>query len=430
MGTMEMSVEQFLEHEARARGGSYLKNWKDPKKGGKGFIHVWLHRKCAFSVALWRHGVPRVDIFEDPKTNDARRVVFTGNELCPEDEKVLQKQNWRDRESGERQLPPESCPICLLVEHVHQLIKRGELSITQKIFVFEPGDGKDLTIHAGGMCGLFNDKLSDGDKNLLKAAGVWLTDAWKENFQPRLNYVFRVVDHDAPGQGVQIAIEPNLLGDKMKAEIRKAMMPGVKGPDLGNPIKNPVAFRWEAHPEQSELQKRYDVVRLDGMQATPEIVKLITETEPPTIDGLTRSPTWATVRAQLERATQVDLPWDDFFGTEVTNEDKKEGSRARTPEVGKPAASQAPEVEMVACDNDECEWGVKLCGGVARLPVTAPVCPKCGRVYEIVAAAPPPPPPMRKRGDAKSAAQPVSKPMGKAPEPWMDKTNDNDPIPF
>jgi hypothetical protein len=410
MSVMEMDVEGFLGHTGSAKGGSYLANWKRPEKGGKGYVDVVLHRSMPFSVALWRHSVPGPDAVEDKQTGDSKRIIRHNRLLCPDSEEVCKKAKWHERDSGLATLPAVHCPIHKLVEHVYQLVQRGKLSIVEPVFHFDVGDGKPETYHAGGITDLFGDDLSDEELRAMADRGIYQRDAWKQTWHPKLEYMFKVVDIANVGAGCVIATEPNLLGDKMKIEIRKAMTPGVWGPERGNPIKNPYVFRWEAHPEQQEFGKKYEVIRMEGIGILPAVMELVTNAPPPDMGGMLKSPNWQTIRSQLERHCQIDLPWDEFFG-DVPNEDKKIAQRPYVvqqevlaqPTPGphrvappplrngapaqRPAASPVqPRVELCACDG---------CG--KAIEATVEVCPHCA--YRYVIAAAPAPAPLRKRSE-------------------------------
>jgi hypothetical protein len=228
-----------------------------------------------------------------------------------------------------------------------------------------------------------------------------------------------VVDNDDVKAGVQIAVENSSVGDHTKVAIRSAMQdkPRGLGKEMGNPLRNPWCIEWQSHPESKEPGKKYAAVRLPEMPLSREVARLIDETEPPDIEGLTMPPAWASVRATLERAALVDMPWDDWF-PELPDDDKKLLQRAHAaPEVGRsngapqaaprtvqgsrpdprlqaqpqarPAAPQAPqsmaEVGRALCENPRCSNMVLD---------TETSCAVCGFQFTDV----PQPPPVRRRG--------------------------------
>ena len=335
-GLQDMSLEEFLQHRGNAPRGQFLDGWKE-----KGFLHAWLHRKRPFA-SMWQHRLPVIDIKED-ELRQCKRVVTTRGFSCGEEESVLRDQYRRDKETGQRTSPPESCSICRMVEHVHQCVIRGELHWLAPIFDFDTGDPqRRVIIRASGMWnGYKPDRLNDSQKSEMEEAGISPKYGWKENCQAQLNYVLCIVDDDDLSKGVQIMKEGMALGDKVKLAIAKEMKRHPKNPSMGNPILHPYAFRFE-YASEATPDKKYEAFRVD-LDLRPEVMTLITETAPPDLSMFTGSFSRATLRAQLESAALVELPWDELFPPEEDEEPKKAPVRASAPaSAGACAASACP----------------------------------------------------------------------------------------
>ena len=331
----EMDLEDFLQHSSQSGGGSYLQNWKDPKTGGKGYLDFWLSRRCAFSVALWRHPSYRFDVVKDDHGNEFQ-VVRYSSILCPEAEDVIKMQGRHSRSSGALVAPYQACPIHRMLEWLFQAVQRGELHWLQEVFRFDAGNGAPKVLHAAGLYGGIKDDLGPEKWAEANAAGIYQKTAFQEKWMAQLSYVFRVVDNDDVGAGVQFDIENSSIGDHVKAEIRKAMMPKSLGPERGHPLKNPYCLHVVSLPEQMEPAKKYSATRLEGVRLTPEIERLITEVDPPDIDQLVAPPAWGAIRATLEHVALIDMPWDEWFPQEAAAADDKQlQQRGRAPDVGR-----------------------------------------------------------------------------------------------
>lgn len=365
--------------------------------------------------ALWQHGIPRVRSWEDRETKETRWQIWASDPWnCHEEEAVNLSRNKRDDE-GQLKVPARVCPVHLLIEHIRDEVAAGRMPIEAPLFRFKlpddyvPGDGDvtQLTLSAGGFAGLLDDKkLPESEMARLKKLRVDFRSAWKQAAEAKCKYVFRVVDNAAPEAGIQIAIETSLLGDKMKEAIvaRRDRL----GKEDGNPILNPCAWRWTAHPKALEINKRYAAVELatEGKEARPltEEIREAINRDPPPIDKLRAPGNPTTLRAQLEKAALMKLPWDRLFekaeeaysklasdeadfpfgGEDEDDGDEKKEPAGRAPEVGRsePAASSGrrrvaePEPKEEPA-GDPCD----KCG--AAMTATQTVCSSCGQKYEL-----------------------------------------------
>lgn len=430
-----LEMNAFLGHQTRSGNtGQFLRGWK---KKNPPVINTVLHTGTPI-VAMWQHGLPRIFEQKDEKTGNTRRRVFGGSFNCLEEESVLVKQYRRDRSTGERVLPPVVCPMCRLLEALRQAYEDGDIGFTDPVFRWvgdDPNETQDLTL--GGMLNMYgSDRLTDEEKAAIKASNISLRDAWQENSWAKCNYLFTVVDYDAPESGVQLAIETTALGDAVKDCIHAQLK--AYGEKDGNPMLNPYVIAWEHHPNAKEFTKRYKAIAMPRFEITHQIEELISG-EPPDITNVVKPGNITKLRAELEaRCVLKDksvIPWDDIWGPAeragygdddtgakaAENEaqeavddmaNKRRRASAQVPAEVKaepapeptpgPAATgrrrkkvepepepppPPPAVNMIPCDE---------CG--KPMPETATTCPHCGAEYELEDEPAPPPPPAPKAG--------------------------------
>lgn len=407
------TIDEWLGHRGTERGGGgYLGKWKDD-----GHIDVWLHRR-RLPVSLWQHQFPKPNVFEDKETGEPRKVFWGRAHNCHEDETVLKKRFRRRRGDDAREVPPVSCPICLLAEALRDMVRSEKIRWTDRVFVFKGATNPDdnVTLHAGGIYGAFAGKLDDDELDDLRDAGIKPSEAWKENCLVKENAVFCVVDNEHPEDGVQIAVQTGLLGEKVRGVINDEI--ASKG-DEGNPVKHPYCIQWIYRSEKNlPFDKKYHARRIDRHKLTPEIAELIGG-DPPDLSGTLEKMDKATLRAVMEQYAVVDLPWDRIFvdddGAAVParraanpverREEPRTGRRRRVEEPPPP-----PQKEMIPCD--ECK---------TPMPEDATKCKACGAVYELEPDSEPAP---------KLDAKKVGKAMAATTDPKGEPTFDDGDIPF
>lgn len=392
-----LSTNEFQGHQTSAPRGSFLeraKKWPPVARSQPPVLGVNVVLAKGDSIyVLWRHGLPRIQISE----KDGSRMVWGGNFVCHEEERpTLINQFRRDRETGERLHPPQACPICKMVEWCWQQIDAGKLDWLTEVFRFEADIPKDTRVlHAGGLCNIFGKKdLDDEQKKEMKRHGIYQTDAWKEVAWAKANYLFLVADYDHPENGVQIAIEPAGLGEKVRGVISDERVS--KGEDEGDPQKNPYVIQWTYNPADGVEFGKYHARRIDRMPITPEIEALISGPLPD-VENLLQPFNAIELRAQLEEAALIELPWDEFFGPGQAPAQQER----RTPSVAPPLKNIASAVAGVGGPAEE-EFDCDQCGK-GPIVATGP-CKFCG--FDPDAPLPPPPqePPRRRRGVAPSSA--------------------------
>lgn len=425
-----LALDDFLGHETKSGGSSnFLRGWRKRKPP---IVDVFLHRKSGI-IALWQHNVPRIYEKKVDGGGKPQMRVFGGSWNCLESEDVLKKQYRRERDTGERTVPPVMCPVCRTMEFFREAYGAGVLDFAAPLFKFvgdDPAETQVITF--GGMCNLYgSDKLTDSEKAAMAKANVKLKEAWKENIYAKCNYLFVVADADNPADGVQIAVETTSLGDHVKECIRNQMTS--LGEDDGNPILKPYALRWEHNAAATEFGKKYKCIAMPKVALTKE-VELLINSDPPDLTNIIRPGNVTTLRASLEGhyIGPIDVDWDEIFGPAeragfgagntddetpvddegsdtpskpvATNEDlakaaagakaamdnlstTKQAPAPTAPAAAEPAPTAAkgrsrkkadppppppPSAETIACDE---------CGHM--MAIDASVCPQCGAEYEL-----------------------------------------------
>jgi len=428
---MPMTWDEFQGHSARGGKRNYLKGWKDKNPYS---ITLWFHTQASI-LALWRHrflkvvrrnveGVAKVEVWGDPL-------------VCWEDEDLLQVQNFYDRETRTvRDRPPEICGHCKMLEWIRAEIMAKRLDWREPLFKYECDDpSKTVILHAGGMCGLFGDKKMSEEKKRelilipkerggpVYQRGFTPNVAYRQDSKAKLEYAFAAVDNAEPTKGIQVAIEPNLVGLKIQeviAHARKAIG------ERGNIAKYPYAIQLEHNPAEGiAFDKKYDAIRMEQIRMTPMIEKLIVHDPPPSFDELARRHDPNTHMANLERQVLVKLPFEQFFAKAraewktMKDAGAAEPAGTRVPEVGRPALPPALPME----DPDEevmCNAPTPQGPCTHVMKMRDPKCSACGKVYIIEADPLPLPPPMRTRTQEAPYVPPPAADHGNAGDPGDD----------
>lgn len=374
--------EDFLKHSTKASGSGFLKNWKEA-----GSITVWMH-PAANQWSIWTHSIPRLIKEKDEETGEDNTIILSQRILCLEDEKLLKKQTWRD-DDGNREMPPQICPIDLCVEWVHQQIQAGKMGWDTPIFrwVAEsaiPDDRDEVVLYAGGITGLFQkrDKTKE-ELRLMHRLGVKESEAFLQNLLSRQQYMMGVMSDDDIDAGWVLAIESKSLGNRLKKEIANEIARCDGDKHKGHPKYNPYPFEWR-YDENKEFAEKYDVVAKTRTAPSAEVQALF-QKDPPDFDAAIDKlmPRLGTLMANLKAAAQQDMPFDQFFEAaadvygmaeeEQDNGDDEEAADDDAPyEVqGEAAPSDAPaDDDVINCD---------VCGAV--MADEDRTCGECGATY-------------------------------------------------
>lgn len=425
----DMDLDDFLAHKTgSAGGGKELRKWKDNKASGETparSVDIVLHRQRGSFASVWVHSLPNLVVLEDKQTKRSVTRVFGRDYVCHENEDTCRKHKrhyW-----GYDDAPVvERCGICKFGDWLYAQVVEGRLSWVDPVLRFE-GDVSEETkvIHAGGFYGVFGStKLTDVEKAELKEARISPKVSWQENSLVAAKYLFIVAEHQKPDNGLQIAYESSLLGDRMKTLFKEQME--IHGREAGNPMSNPYVIRWKHDPDAEEFGKRYSALAIPRLPISDRLMDLITNGKAPDKSHKTDKHDPRTVRAILERHSLIDVPWDDLFGL-----GRAEAPAERSHEVrgNPPAREPAPPAEdpkpptMFGCD--ECD---------KPMLATATTCPHCGHKYEVEEEKKPEPPkptlPKRSTAGKPAAAAPKSVMASAKPAPQPEPDDGIEDLPF
>lgn len=407
------SIDDFLKYKSNEGGGGQ-KRLKDWKKDGQ--FTFWFHTAC-MPARVWLHKIPELVVRTDRETNVQKKNVWGRQHVCHEEETVLKKQKFTTSEKR-REHPPKRCGVCRVTDGLRNMIVDGRIQDTQIVFKWTGSDKpeENVAIHAGCAVNWWKrDGLDDETKARLAAAGIYMSKAWMENMMAGLNFIFAVVNNGNPGDGVQVAVQNQLVGEKVKNLINDelASKPG----DLGNPFTHPYAIQLVYSETEKKIDDKYRARRIDKYALTPDIEALIRGPKPD-LSKFTTPFNPATVRAQLEEHATIDLPWDKWFPIGVPENETpppvEPPPAAKTYSMPNtiPAAPAPPAEEL----GEPCECG-------APMTKTQTKCGKCGAVYEI------------QPDPAPAATAPAAAPAPAAASQQFDGVDpnavyDNDEIPF
>ena len=336
----------------------------------------------------------------------------------------LQNQNRLNRITGQRATPPHVCPECLLGEYIREQVNTGKLHWLAPIFKWESAEEEEV-ITAQGLLGFPKlDKLSDAQKLELREHGVNLKFAWKEDGRAKLNWIFTIIEHNHPEEGIFVAIEAGLLGDKVRKVIKqtmeaKGMVPGGSEKN-GNPLVRPYPFKWTYNDAEGiAFGDKYDATAFPEVTPTPEVEALLLA-EPPreAVANIMRQPDLVALRKNLEEHCLLkNVPWDTIFAPayqlykdnmwETSHRVEAEEEAAKGPvasvtniiNVQSPALPSPNSDEIVACD--KCN---------ADMFLSETVCKSCGHDYS-------PPPVATKPKRSRSGSKPAQSAVVAMPPP-------------
>jgi hypothetical protein len=383
-GGRELSFDEYISDSNRSKGGASSFKWRD-----KGSATVYLHPKAPW-LKIWGHQWPRLVEFED-KDGDKQKAFWSRRYTCVEDEKTsILKRFFRDKTTKRREHPAESCPMCRFDDWLYASIHVGELyehclkkvkperyklpgldekqqrekhqalavadALVTKAFSWHHDDvPKDLVITAGGMLGLFKDKMTGETKIAFKKAGLSLAGddgVFKEKTSLKVQYVWGVVNANAPEDGSFIAVETEALGKHMQEElakqkkrVAKSLRKSETDPAVrkqADPRENPYPFEWSYDKDQ-EFSKKYGATALTDEKPS-EAVLAAFEQEAPDMSKLRELGDPEALRTEMETycVLPVTPPWDDIFGPSTKGSSSK--SHAKKPsddEIDQPYAEES-----------------------------------------------------------------------------------------
>jgi len=261
-----------------------------------------------------------------------------------------------------------------------------------------------------------------------------------------------VIDNKKVKDGLVVACEKFAIGEGIKKCVKQQI--DSKGPELGDPGKNPYCFKWVYDASATQAADYYQVYAMDRIEITPEISDLIAS-EPVDMSDYLLPSDPAMLRHVMETHIPLDnVPFDEFFDNtqpvfspwnnkdasfdiendEVVNKPTKtEPAKAQPKPTEQPAVKTTPVepttpaagnmIDCPSCKGSGSKRGVqcRVCGGSGQVPgpdeeepaaATPPAAPKPAapatppaqptatkRVRGAAAPPPPPPPPAQPDDD-------------------------------
>lgn len=422
---MGLGLDAFLGHGDGGGKRKFLGKWKDD-----GQIVVFLSTRADIAYPSWAHPFQFRDVIKDKETEEEVEILRFVRFVSPDPEPVHLQQYFRF-DDGRLKMPPRLDPFLHLREWL-----RHECNAPDDAVVFEWENSK-------------NGERIQWRKGHLAGTVKRGKATFGHSLDTKLEYLFVVIDADKPGDGPQITRETRSLGDAMKAVIKAEIE---SNGDQGNPLLHPYAFKWR-YNKNEDPAKMYSAARFNAAPLTAAVREAITATEfpDPTQDTRPRPGDKAKIRAAMEEAARIDLPFDRFFVKEWKDEEEDatsfnfganakggdgEKKQGRTPEVNTGAKTQTqtqggdasgssaaggrvrrkkveppppPKEETIPCDD---------CG--FEMAASATKCPKCGAEYEVQgdASAAPPPSQAKPQGQTQAKAPPKGGDGGEVVKCW------------
>lgn len=343
----ELSLNTFLEPPDERRLNRFdLK--KAPRQEDGHAAIVWLHAGSGvIAHSRYVHSFPTYKTNRDGETY----LNFGMTYVSPESDRVCEQQYFRESKESDSpmKVPPSLDPFLLLREWLRNEINSGRMSPEQIVFRWKNPKAKDnqnpiIEWKAGHLSRL--EKRG-------RMTGMHSLDA-------KLEYIFLLVDNDAPDQGVQQYISTKGLGKALRDEIQRQIKSD--GVEEGNPLLNPYALRFVYNPNASSPNDFYSVGRYNRARLTDEISELIHSQNYPDVERICkpRDDEKLLIRSAMEAAAEIELPLDLLFNTgwQTENPYSDDDTEPQTPSVDSSVDSEdsgdEPEIEPLARpDEDE-----------------------------------------------------------------------------
>jgi len=387
-------VDDYVKTKARQEydrpeDGS-LKKWKSKEKRTSSI--VWHHTQVGPQL-YWSHQFPRKVTFKDKDTGEEVTHYWGRAYNCFEDESyLLQQYRWKN---GEPAVRPKKCPLCKMAVWLREQVESGDLDWLKPVFEFND----ETVLVASGLYGYFSKKLEAAEIAEMKKAGFRQSESWKQSSISKPNWLFTVLDNDAPDDGIQVVSESNLLGEKMQDVLQDTMES--LGVESGDYCKYPYALEWVNDPGAKSFGERYKARRIERIELTEEIEAVIRGDVPQEqIDFLLRKPDVQALRSLMEEFCVLDgVPFDEFFKGVEGDEDpnmefppkekssakksvakpavKPEAPKAAPKKVGRAPVEAKPEPKVSEGETLPCD----KCG--FAMGVSETECRKCGQKYAL-----------------------------------------------
>lgn len=286
----------FLKEKTFGGGYNRLRNWKED-----GEIVVWIHTKTLIHKRLF-HMVPYVGQREDEDTGKKKTSILYLPFVCHEDVNEYLRLG--------KNFEPMHCPLCRFIEH---LKNNGNIADGETVWDSSIGDRKR-------------------DRVCTKADFVGDTDGggdWRLTFKPSIQYILAVIDNDHPGDGISIAAEKFSLGEKIKSAVQKEI--DRRGPDEGDPDRNPYAFKFVFNSKSRTPSDYYDAYPLDRIEMTAEIEELLGQDAQDLSAWISPGDTKILREAMEAHVTVDDVDFDDLFDNVLENVGTKSDESEEAP---------------------------------------------------------------------------------------------------
>lgn len=310
-------------------GGNYVGNWKD-----KGHVIYWLHT-AVLPVTTWSHSFLELAEFDEKdkdgvKTGQKKQVMRYPRFNSPDPKEVHANQFFRDKGTDRMRTPPQRDVFLILREYLRLLGNRNLLPLDQVVFEWQkPKDRSIESWRVGELSGIVKRGQSNFGHSLdTKYEGIYLV----------------VVDGEV-GKGLRIAREGKLLCEKIRELVRDEI--DSNGVDAGDPTLSPYAIKC-IYTKDASPANSYRAIRYNSAEYTQEIYDLITKQDDlPDIAEMVRVQTDddVKIRAAMEAACQIELPFDLLFGDLQARRSVYDGDcapPARTTTSGTTAPAAAP----------------------------------------------------------------------------------------
>lgn len=268
-------------------GSNRLRNWKE-----EGEIIVWIHTNTQIHKRLF-HMVPYVGIKKDDQgeSGNGKKSILYHPFVCHE--------NVKEYLNEGRSFTPSKCPICRFIE----LLKNdGNISDGETVWESSVRDRKRDRICT--KADFVGDIEGGGD--------------WRLAFKPSMQYIITVIDHEHPEDNIRVTAEKFSLGEKIKSSIFKEI--DRKGIELGDPDKNPYAFKWIFNPKARAKTDYYDAYPYEKATLTDEIKELLMHPELDLSPWIAPGDTKLLRQIMEAHITLEDIDFDMLFDNVLPNQ--------------------------------------------------------------------------------------------------------------
>lgn len=292
----------FLNEKTLTGGFNRLRNWRE-----KGEIVVWVHTNTRIHKRAF-HMIPYVGMKKEEEGGRERKAILFLAFVCHE--------NVMDMLRNGKRHVPQHCPLCKFID---KLKTNGKITDGETVWDSSIGDRKRDRICT--KADFVGDTEGGGD--------------WRMTFKPSMQYIIAVVDHDSPKDGIRVAAEKFSLGEKIKAAVQKEI--DRKGVELGDPDRNPYAFKWVFNPKARAKTDYYDAYPFEKAVMTDEIRELLMQPELNLNAWIAPGDTKKLREVMEAHITVEGVDFDELFNNVLPNEGTSESEEIEETGEAEPA---------------------------------------------------------------------------------------------